>query len=56
MQWFGFFHILLPDPQISESMLISYEMDNNFVLLQNLLVDQVSHEYYKTYSKHIFVP
>jgi hypothetical protein len=29
----GFFHILLPDPQISESMLISCGVENKFVLL-----------------------
>jgi hypothetical protein len=52
----SFFHILLPDPGFNESMLISCGVDNKFVLLQNVLVDQVSREYYKTYPKQIFVP
>jgi hypothetical protein len=39
-----FLRIMLPDPQISESMLISCGMDNKFVLAQNLMVDQESHE------------
>jgi hypothetical protein len=45
-QYFGtlcsdldFLHILLPDPQICESMLISCGMDNKFVLAQNVMVD-----------------
>jgi hypothetical protein len=44
----GFLHLLLPGPQLSESMLISCGVDNKFVLLQNVLVDQVSREYYYT--------
>jgi hypothetical protein len=50
-QYFGnlcsgmaFLHILLSDPQISESMLISYGVDNKFVLTQNVMVDQESCE------------
>jgi hypothetical protein len=46
-QYFGnlcsgmaFLHIILPDPQISESMLISCGVDNKFVLAQNVMVDQ----------------
>jgi hypothetical protein len=39
-----FLRIMLPDPQISESMLISYGVDNNFVHVQNVMVDQVSRE------------
>jgi hypothetical protein len=35
--------------------LISCGVDNKFVLLQNVLVDQVSHEYYKIYPKQISV-
>jgi hypothetical protein len=35
----GFFCILLPDPQIIESMLISCGVKNKFVLLQNVIVD-----------------
>jgi hypothetical protein len=38
----GFFHILLLDPQISESMLISCGVENKFVVLQNVIVGQVS--------------
>jgi hypothetical protein len=34
----------LPDPQISESMLISCGMDKKFVLAQNVMVDQESCE------------
>jgi hypothetical protein len=48
-QYFGnlctsmaFLCILLPDPQISESMLISCGMDNKFVVAQNVMVDQES--------------
>jgi hypothetical protein len=44
----GFLRLLLPDPQLSESMLISCGVDNKFVLLQNVLVDQVPREYYCT--------
>jgi hypothetical protein len=50
-QYFGnlcsgmsFLHILLPNPQISESMLISCGVDNKFVLAQNVMVDQESCE------------
>jgi hypothetical protein len=35
----GFLHILLHDPQISESILISCDVDNKFVLVQNVMVD-----------------
>jgi hypothetical protein len=48
-QYFGnlctsmaFLRILLLDPQISESMLISCGMDNKFVVAQNVMVDQES--------------
>jgi hypothetical protein len=51
----GFLHILLSDPQISKSMLISCGVDNKFVLVQNVMVDQVSREYYIIYLKEIFV-
>jgi hypothetical protein len=40
----AFHRILLPDPQISESMLISCGMDKKFVLAQNVMVDQESCE------------
>jgi hypothetical protein len=50
-QYFGnlcsglaFLRILLSDPQISESMLISCGVDNKFVLAQNVTVDQESCE------------
>jgi hypothetical protein len=50
-QYFGnlcsgmaFLHILLPNPQISESKLISCGVDNKFVLAQNVMVDQESCE------------
>jgi hypothetical protein len=50
-QYFGnlcsgltFLRIILPDPQISESMLISCGVDNKFVLTQNVMVDQESCE------------
>jgi hypothetical protein len=50
-QYFGnlcsgmaFLHILLRDPQISESILISCGVDNKFVLAQNVMVDQESCE------------
>jgi hypothetical protein len=36
-------------------MLISCGMDNKFVLVQNVIVDQVSPEYYIIYLKEIFV-
>jgi hypothetical protein len=51
----GFLRILLPDPQISESMLISCRMENKLVLVQNVMVDQVSCEYYIIYVEDIFV-
>jgi hypothetical protein len=51
----GFLHILLPDPQISESILISCAVENKFVLVQNVMVDQVSREYYIIYVQDIFV-
>jgi hypothetical protein len=51
----GFLRILLPDPQISELMLISCGVNNKFVLVQNIMVDQVSREYYISYLKEIFV-
>jgi hypothetical protein len=45
-QYFGnlcsgmaFLHILLPDPQISELMLILCGVDNKFLLAQNVMVD-----------------
>jgi hypothetical protein len=50
-QYFGtlcsglaFLRILLSDPQISESILISCGVDNKFVLAQNVMVDQESCE------------
>jgi hypothetical protein len=50
-QYFGtlcsglaFLRILLPDPQISESMLISCGVDSKFVLAQNVMVDKESCE------------
>jgi hypothetical protein len=52
----GFLRILLPDQQMSESMLISCGVDNKFVLVQNVMVDQVSREYYISYLKQVFVP
>jgi hypothetical protein len=39
-----FLRILLSDPQISESMLISCGVDNKFLLAQNVMVDQESCE------------
>jgi hypothetical protein len=36
-------------------MLISFGMDNKFVLVQNVMVDQVSCEYCIIYLKVIFV-
>jgi hypothetical protein len=44
--WSGlaFVHILLPHPQISESILISCGVDNKFVLAQIVIVDQESCE------------
>jgi hypothetical protein len=50
-----FFRILMLDPQISESMLISCGIENKFVLVQNVMVDQVSREYYIIYVQDIFV-
>jgi hypothetical protein len=52
----GFIRILLPNPGFNESMLISCGVDNKFVSLQNVLVDEVSCEYYKTYPKQISIP
>jgi hypothetical protein len=50
-QYFGtlcsglaFLHIILLGPQISESMLISYGVDNKFVLAPNVMVNQESCE------------
>jgi hypothetical protein len=50
-QYFGtlcsglpFLRILLLDPQISKSMLISCGVDNKFILAQNVMVDQESCE------------
>jgi hypothetical protein len=40
----AFLCIMLPNPQISESMLISSGVDNKFVLAQNVMVDQESCE------------
>jgi hypothetical protein len=40
----AFLRILLSDPQISESMLISCGVDNKFILAQNVMVDQESCE------------
>jgi hypothetical protein len=51
----GFLHILMSDPQISESMLISCGIENKFVLVQNVMVDQVSRKYYIIYVQDIFV-
>jgi hypothetical protein len=51
----GFLCIMLLDPQISESMLISCGVDNKFVLTQNVMVDQVSREYYIIDLENIFV-
>jgi hypothetical protein len=51
----GFLRMLMPDPQISESMLISCGVKNKFVLVQNVMVDQVSREYYIIYVQDIFV-
>jgi hypothetical protein len=36
-------------------MLISCGVDNEFVLVQNVIVDQVSREYYKIYLEQIRV-
>jgi hypothetical protein len=50
-QYFGtlcsgltFLRILLLDPQISESMLISCDVNNKYVLAQNVMVEQESCE------------
>jgi hypothetical protein len=51
----GFLHIMMPDPQISESMLILCGTKNKFVLVQNIMVDQVSREYHIIYVEEIFV-
>jgi hypothetical protein len=36
-------------------MLISCGMNNKFVLIQNVMVDQVSREYYQIYLEEIFI-
>jgi hypothetical protein len=51
----SFLRTLLHDSQIKESMLISCGVDNKFALVQNVMVEQVSHEYYIIYLKEIFV-
>jgi hypothetical protein len=51
----GFLHIMTLDPQISESVLISCGIDNKSVLVQNVMVDHVSREYYIIYVEEIFV-
>jgi hypothetical protein len=51
----GFLRILMSDSQISESMLISCGVKNKFVLVQNVMMDQVSREYYIIYVEDIFV-
>jgi hypothetical protein len=51
----GFLHLLMPDPQISESMLISCGVEYKFVLVQNIMVDQVSCAYYIIYVEDICV-
>jgi hypothetical protein len=51
----GFLHILISDQQFSESMLISCGVENKFVLVQNVMVEQVSREYYVIYVEEIFV-
>jgi hypothetical protein len=51
----GFLRILMPDPQISESIFISCGIENKFVLVQNVMVDQLSREYYIIYVQDIFV-
>jgi hypothetical protein len=45
----GFLRMMLSDQQISESMLISCGMHNKFILVQNVMVDQVSREHYQMY-------
>jgi hypothetical protein len=50
-----FLRILLLDPQISESMLISCDVNNKFVLAQNIMVDRESCEYYIICLEEIFV-
>jgi hypothetical protein len=50
-----FFRILLLDPQISESMLILCGVPNKFVILQNVIVDQVSCKYYISYVEDISI-
>jgi hypothetical protein len=37
------------------AVLISCGVENKFVLVQNVMVDQVSHEYYVIYVEEIFV-
>jgi hypothetical protein len=51
----GFLHILMSDPQISESLLILCGVKNKFVLVQSVMVDHVSREYYIIYVQDIFV-
>jgi hypothetical protein len=51
----GFLRIMMSDPQINESKLISCGIDNKFVLAQNIMVDQVSCEYYIIYVDEIFL-
>jgi hypothetical protein len=51
----AFLHIMLSDPQISESMLISCGVDNKFLLAQNLMVDQSSCEWYIMYLELFFI-
>jgi hypothetical protein len=52
----GFLRILLPDPQMSDSVLISCAVDNKLVVVQNVMVGQVSLEYYISYHTQIGVP
>jgi hypothetical protein len=52
----GFLRILLPDPQMSDSVLISCGVDNKLVVVQNVMVGQVSPEYYISYLTQIGVP
>jgi hypothetical protein len=61
-QYFGtlfsglsFLRIQMSDPQNSESMFISCGVKNKFVFVQNVIVDQMSHEYYIIYVQDIFV-
>jgi hypothetical protein len=52
----GFLRILMSDPQIIESKLILCSIKNKFVLVQNVMVDQVSHEYYIIYVQDCQYP